>query len=77
MERKIRGQQEISKILKFDPKFPCGRALEKMGAKPGDTGNTNCGRVNPALIITAYSAFPPIAKAHTRYPRFRILDNTA
>jgi hypothetical protein len=27
----------MPKTLEFDPKFPCGKALQKMGAKPGDS----------------------------------------
>ena len=34
---KLQDSKKFPKILKFDPKFPCGRALQKMGAKPGDT----------------------------------------
>jgi alkylated DNA nucleotide flippase Atl1 len=33
---KLQNKKNFPKILPFDPKFPCGRALEKMGAKPGD-----------------------------------------
>ena len=35
-KEKLENKKKFPKILKFDPKFPCGRALEKMGAKPGD-----------------------------------------
>jgi hypothetical protein len=35
-KEKLEDKKKFPKILKFDPKFPCGRALEKMGAKPGD-----------------------------------------
>jgi len=35
--KKLQDSKKFPKILKFDPKFPCGRALQKMGAKPGDT----------------------------------------
>ncbi len=27
----------MPKTLKFNPKFPCGKALQKMGAEPGDS----------------------------------------
>lgn len=36
-EEKLRDNKNFPKILGFDPKFPCGRALVKMGAKPGDS----------------------------------------
>jgi hypothetical protein len=36
-KEKLEDSKNFPKILKFDPKFPCGRALEKMGAKIGDT----------------------------------------
>ena len=35
-QEKLEDCKSFPKIIKFDPKFPCGRALEKMGAKPGD-----------------------------------------
>ena len=35
-KEKLENKKKFPKILKFDPKFPCGRALEKMGAKTGD-----------------------------------------
>jgi alkylated DNA nucleotide flippase Atl1 len=34
---KLEDDKQFPKILPFDPKFPCGKALKKMGAKPGDT----------------------------------------
>lgn len=34
---KLEDNKSFPKILKFDPKFPCGKALEKLGAKPGDS----------------------------------------
>ena len=34
---KLHDSKKFPKILNFDPKFPCGKALLKMGAKPGDT----------------------------------------
>jgi len=34
---KLQDNKNMPKVLEFDPKFPCGRALEKRGAKPGDT----------------------------------------
>jgi alkylated DNA nucleotide flippase Atl1 len=35
-QEKLEDNKGFPKILKFDPKFPCGRALEKWGAKVGD-----------------------------------------
>jgi len=32
-QEKLEDSKQFPKILEFDPKFPCGRALEKMGAK--------------------------------------------
>ncbi|UCG83141.1 MAG: MGMT family protein [Dehalococcoidia bacterium] len=34
---KLEDSKKFPKILQFDPKFPCGRALQKMGARPGDS----------------------------------------
>ena len=34
---KLRSNRNMPKTLEFDPKFPCGKALQKMGAKPGDS----------------------------------------
>ena len=34
---KLENSKQFPKTLGFDPKFPCGKALEKMGAKPGDS----------------------------------------
>jgi hypothetical protein len=36
-EEKLRSGKNMPKTLEFDPKFPCGKALQKMGAKPGDS----------------------------------------
>ena len=36
-DEKLKDNKSFPKTLAFDPKFPCGRALEKMGAKPGDS----------------------------------------
>ncbi len=33
---KLRDSGKMPKVLEFDPSFPCGRALQKRGAKPGD-----------------------------------------
>lgn len=35
-KEKLEDKKGFPKILEFDPKFPCGKALEKIGAKPGD-----------------------------------------
>ena len=34
---KLQNNKNFPKILKFEHSFPCGRALESWGAKPGDT----------------------------------------
>jgi len=36
-QEKLQDNKKFPKILKFNPKFPCGKALQKMGAKPGDS----------------------------------------
>lgn len=36
-KEKLEDSKGFPKIIEFDPKFPCGKALEKMGAKTGDT----------------------------------------
>jgi len=33
---KLQNDKRMPKVLEFDPKFPCGKALVKRGAKPGD-----------------------------------------
>jgi hypothetical protein len=34
---KLKGGKNMPKTLEFDPRFPCGKALQKKGAKPGDS----------------------------------------
>jgi hypothetical protein len=34
---KLEDNKDFPKVLKFDPKFPCGKALGKIGAQPGDS----------------------------------------
>ena len=34
---KLQQSKNMPKTLSFDPRFPCGKALVKMGAKPGDS----------------------------------------
>ena len=34
---KLEDRGKLPKVLRFDPKFPCGNALAKMGARRGDT----------------------------------------
>ena len=36
-KEKLENNKNFPKILKFSPKFPCGKALLKMGAKSGDS----------------------------------------
>jgi len=31
------SNKKMPKTLEFDPKFPCGKALQKLGARPGDS----------------------------------------
>lgn len=35
-QEKLEDPKDMPKVLDFDPKFPCGRSLEKVGAQPGD-----------------------------------------
>jgi len=34
---KLQDSKNMPKVLELDPKFPCGKALMKRGAKPGDS----------------------------------------
>jgi len=34
---KLHDSKNMPKILEFDKKFPCAKALQKLGAKPGDS----------------------------------------
>jgi hypothetical protein len=36
-KEKLEDNKNMPKTLEFDPKFPCGKALQKLGAKPGDS----------------------------------------
>lgn len=36
-KEKLEDSKNFPKIIAFDPKFPCGKALVKMGAKAGDS----------------------------------------
>ena len=36
-KEKLADNKKFPKILKFDPKFPCGKSLAKMGAQKGDS----------------------------------------
>lgn len=36
-QEKLEDNKGFPKILEFDPKFPCGKALEKSGAKKGES----------------------------------------
>jgi hypothetical protein len=36
-EEKLKNSKKFPKTLKLESKFPCYRALKKMGAKPGDS----------------------------------------
>ncbi len=34
---KLKGPKDLPKVLSFQPNFPCSRALQKVGAKEGDS----------------------------------------
>ena len=36
-KEKLENSKKFPKVLEFNPKFPCGKALSKMGAKSGDS----------------------------------------
>jgi len=36
-KEKLENSKSFPKVLDFNPKFPCGKALSKMGAKSGDS----------------------------------------
>lgn len=36
-KEKLEDNKNMPKTLKLDPKFPCGKALQKLGARPGDS----------------------------------------
>jgi len=36
-KEKLEDSKKFPKVLEFNPKFPCGKALSKMGAKSGDS----------------------------------------
>jgi hypothetical protein len=75
-KEKLEDNKKFPKILKFDPKFPCGRALEKMGAKKGDTVvlappmevNEIMKKVPKGKLITLNEICKKLAKKHkTKY----------
>jgi hypothetical protein len=69
---KLRGGKNLPKILDFDPKFPCGKALQKLGAKPGDSVVLAPGtevdelmrKVPEGKLITINSICEKLAKRH-------------
>ncbi len=75
-KEKLEDSKNFPKILEFDPKFPCGRALEKMGAKPGDSVvlapplevNEIMKKVPKRKLITLNEICMKLAKRHkTKY----------
>ncbi len=36
-KEKLENDKDYPKILSFEPTFPCGKTLEKLGAKRGDS----------------------------------------
>ena len=71
-KEKLEDSKSFPKILGFDPKFPCGRALERMGAKPGDSVVLAPGlevdrimrKVPEGKLITLYEICQRLAKKH-------------
>ncbi len=71
-KEKLEDSKTFPKILAFDPKFPCGRALEKMGAKPGDSVVLAPGlevdaimrKVPEGKLITLHEICQRLAKKH-------------
>ena len=75
-KEKLEDSKKFPKVVKFDPKFPCGRALEKMGARPGDSVvlprplevNEVMNKVPEGKLITLNEICGKLAKKHkTKY----------
>ena len=73
---KLHNNKNFPKILKFERKFPCGKTLEKWGAKPGDSVvlapsievDTIMKNVPKGKLITIYEICTILAKKHnTKY----------
>jgi alkylated DNA nucleotide flippase Atl1 len=69
---KLDDNKNFPKIIKFKRNFPCGKTLEKWGAKPGDTVVLTQPREVDAImkkvpkgkIITIYEICKQLAKNH-------------
>jgi alkylated DNA nucleotide flippase Atl1 len=69
---KLYDNKEFPKILKFERNFPCGKALEKWGAKPGDSVvitppievDEIMKKVPKGKIVTIYEICSKLAKKH-------------
>ena len=59
---KLYDKKNFPKILKFERSFPCGKALEKWGAQPGDSVV-----IAPALDVLAIMNTIPKGKVITIY----------
>ena len=70
--QKLYDNKKFPKILKFDPKFPCGKTLEKWGAKPGESVvlappldvDEIMKNVPKGKLITIYEICSQLAKKH-------------
>lgn len=69
---KLNNSKNFPKILKFERKFPCGKALEKWGAKHGDTVvlapplevDAIMKNIPTGKLITIYEICSQLAKKH-------------
>ena len=71
-KEKLEDSKKFPKTLEFNPKFPCGKALTKMGAKPGDSVvlaapleiDEIMKNVPKGKLITIYEICMKLAKKH-------------
>jgi hypothetical protein len=69
---KLFNSKNFPKILKFEKSFPCGKVLEKWGAKPGDTVvlapplevDAIMKNVPKGKLITIYEICSQLSKKH-------------
>ena len=69
---KLHDSKNFPKILRFERNFPCGKALEKWGAKPGDTVvitpplevDAIMKKVPKGKLITIHEICDKLAKKH-------------
>ena len=75
-KQKLEDNKNFPKTLQLEPKFPCYRALKKMGAKPGDSVvlapplevNAIMNKVPRGNLITLKEICEKLAKKHkTKY----------